>query len=216
MTPRRAALPEPSTRVRQNMRELELMQKTLQGQRLQQLRKQIKDVELDLFLAGCAAPRYSVYHDYSFCSNHDYSFWHLGYHLRCRLVRPSPCRTLSPAQTAQDAGDALLQQLRGQLGRLVADDVDRGNGRTLVDDDDAGGDEERDYRFADRNSSAAFTEAQGWPQNTRRTPEQSLEEWYVIVIVIVIVIVSVIVIVIVIVILIERWIQSCRCRRGHN
>ena len=91
MTPRRAALPEPSTRVRQSTRELELMQKTLQGQRLQQLRKQIKGVELDLFLAGCAAPRHSVYHDYSFCSNRHISFRHLGYHLRCRRARPSPC-----------------------------------------------------------------------------------------------------------------------------
>jgi hypothetical protein len=77
----------------------------------------------------------------------------------------------------QDAADALLQQLREELGWLVADDVDRDNMRTLADDDDTGGDEERDYSFADGGSSTAFTEAHGRPPKTQQKPGESLEEW---------------------------------------
>jgi hypothetical protein len=140
-------------------------EKKLQKQRLQQLRKHIKDAELDLFLAGCC---------------------------RCRLpFTPAAaphtlCSERAGDVPRQEAADAVLQQLREELGWLVAEDADRSNAHALADDDDAGGDADGGYSFTEGDSSTAFTAAHGEPPKTQRQAGETLEEWWVVVVVVVV------------------------------
>ena len=93
----------------------------------------------------------------------------------------------------QEAADAALQQLREELGWLVAEDTDASGAHALADDDDADGGysfTEGDYSFTGGDSSTAFTAAHGEAPKTQRQAGESLEEWWVVVVAVAVVMIT--------------------------
>jgi hypothetical protein len=82
----------------------------------------------------------------------------------------------------QEAADAVLQQLREELGWLVAEDTDASKAHALADDEDTGSGADGGYSFTEGDSSTAFTAAHGEAPKTQRQAGESLEEWWVVVV----------------------------------